>query len=169
MVNNIKVFILNKNMVLSTILFTIMVGVFIAYVLYIMTKYGIQSSISESYYVLPKNRNWMFVLFTWLFAFPAMILGDSYLMFFAGGGIVFVGAAAAMHLQPTKTIHFIGALIGMVLGSIAIITQYHMWYLLPAVFVGIGLAAVFDKKHLLWWTEISVFSAISIAIGCSIF
>ena len=156
-------------MILSTILFSLMVTVFLSYVIFIWSKYGIQKSISESYYVLPKKENWLFVAFTWLFAFPAMILGNSYLMLFAGGGIVFVGAAAAMHTMPTRAVHVTGAIGGMILGCIAMVVQYHMWYLVAAVLVAIGIAALIDKKHLMWWAEVAIFTAISVAIGCSIF
>ena len=156
-------------MVLSTILFTLMVTVFVAYVLFIWIKYGIQKSISESYYMLPQRWNWLFVAFTWLFAFPAMYLGNSLLMLFAGGGIVFVGAAAAMHLQPTRTWHLTGAIGGMILGCLAMILQYHMWYMVAGVAGAVLLAYLLDKKHFMWWTEVVIFTALSIALGCSIF
>jgi len=156
-------------MILSTILFTIMVSVFLAYVGYIWAKYGVQKSISESYYVLPKKKNWLFVAFTWLFAFPAMVLGNSLLMLFAGGGIVFVGAAAAMHTFPTRAWHLTGAIGGMILACLAMITQFGMWYLLPAIAVAILIAFLVDKKHLMWWAEVAIFVAISIALGFSIF
>ncbi len=156
-------------MILSTILFSLMVTVFVAYVLFISIKYGIQKSISESYYVLPKKYNFLFVLFCWLFAFPAMILGNSYLMLFAGGGIVFVGAAAAMHKFPTRWVHLAGAIGGMILGCLAMIFQYHMWYMVVGIVGAILLAALLDKKHLMWWTEIAIFTALSTVIGISLF
>ena len=146
-----------------------MVTVFLAYVSYIIAKYGVLKSISESYYKLPKKKNWLFVAFCWLFAFPAMILGNSLWMLFAGGGIVFVGAAAAMHTFPTRAVHLAGAIGGMIMGCLAMIFQFNMWYLVPAIAVGIGVAALVDKKHLMWWTEIAIFVAISIALGFSIF
>jgi len=156
-------------MILSTILFAVMVTVFLAYVSFIWAKYGVQKSISESYYVLPKKENWLFVAFTWLFAFPAMILGNSLLMLFAGGGIVFVGAAAAMHTFPTRAVHLAGAIGGMILGCLAMIFQFNMWWLVPAIAAAIGLAALIDKKHLMWWAEVAIFVAMSIALGFSIF
>jgi hypothetical protein len=159
----------NNNMILSMILFVLMVSVFLAYVGYIWAKYGVQKSISESYYVLPEKRNWLFVAFTWLFAFPAMILGNSLLMLFAGGGIVFVGAAAAMHTFPTRAVHLTGAIGGMILACLAMITQFGMWWLVPAVGLGILITALLDKKHLMWWAECAIFIAISIALGFSIF
>lgn len=146
-----------------------MVSVFLTYVGYIWLKYGVQKSISESYYVLSEKQNWLFVAFTWLFAFPAMILGDSLLMLYAGSGIVFVGAAAAMHTFPTREVHLAGAIGGMILGCFAMIVQFHMWWLVAGVVTAIGLAALLDKKHLMWWAEVAIFVAISIALGSSIF
>ena len=157
-----------KFMILSSILFTVMVGVFISYVLFIWTKYGIQKSISESYYVLPKKENFLFILFCWLFAFPAMLLGDSYLMLFAGGGIVFVGASAAMHTFPTRMAHLIGAIGGMILACLAMIFQYHMWYMVAGIAGLIPVAYLLDKKHLFWWIEVMIFTAISTVIGISL-
>jgi len=156
-------------MILSTILFSVTVTVFLAYVIFIWSKFGIQKSISESYYVLPKKWNWLFVAFCWLFAFPAMILGSSYLMLFAGGGIVFVGAAAAMHTFPTRAVHLAGAISGMILGCLAMIFQYHMWYMAAGVLALALLALLLDKKHAMWWMEIAIFTAISAVIGISLF
>jgi hypothetical protein len=156
-------------MVLSTILFILMVTVFLSYVTFIWSKYGVQKSISESYYVLPLKWNWLFVAFCWLFAFPAMILGSSYLMLFAAGGIVFVGAAAAMHTFPTRAVHMIGAVGGMILASLAMIIQYHMWYMAAGVLGLALLSLLLDKKHAMWWTELIIFTAISVVLGISLF
>lgn len=146
-----------------------MITVFFAYVIFIWSKYGVQKSISESYYVLPKKWNWLFVMFCWLFTFPAMILGASYWMLFAGAGIVFVGAAAAMHTFPTRTVHLAGAIGGMIIACLAIIIQYHMWYMVVGISALALLAMLLDKKHVMWWTELIIFTAISIVIGISLF
>ena len=156
-------------MILSTILYVIMVSVFISYVLYVSLKYGIQKSISESYYVLPKKENFLFVLFTWLFAFPAMFLGNSLLMFFAGGGIVWVGANAAMHENPTRAIHLTAAIGGMVLGCLAIIFQYDMWYVTAGIAASLPIVYLLDKKHFMWWAEIIIFAAFSVVLGIKLF
>lgn len=155
----------------TTILFILMVTVFLSYVSYIWIKYGIQVSISESYYVLKENddKSWLFIAFCWLFAFPAMILGSSYLMTLAGAGIVFVGAAAAMHTFPTRTVHLVGAIGGMILAGIAMIIQYHMWYMTAGVAVLAVLALLLNKKHAMWWTELIIFAAITIVLGIALF
>lgn len=146
-----------------------MVLVFVSYVSFIWIKYGIQKSISESYYTLPKKENFLFVLFIWLFAFPAMFLGNSLLMFFAGGGIVWVGANAAMHKMPTRAIHLTAAIGGMVLGGLAMIFQYDMWYMTTGIVGLLPIVYLIDKKYFMWWAEIIIFAAISIVIGISIF
>lgn len=146
-----------------------MVTVFLSYVIFIWSKYGVQKSISESYYVLPKKWNWLFVAFCWLFAFPAMIIGSSYWMLLAAGGIVFVGAAAAMHTFPTRAVHLASAIGGMILGSLAMIFQYHMWYMAAGVAALALLSLLVDKKHAMWWTELIIFTAISIVLGISLF
>lgn len=154
---------------LLKILYIIMILDFISYVSYIWYKFGIQKSISESYYVLPKKKNYLFTLFTWIFAIPVMFIGNSLLMFFAGGGIVWVGANAAMHEEPTRAIHLIAAIGGMILGGIAMIFQYDMWYMTAGVAASLPIIYLIDKKHFMWWAELVIFTAISIVIGISIF
>jgi len=119
--------------------------------------------------VLPKKENFLFVLFTWLFAFPAMFLGNSLLMFFAGGGIVWVGANAAMHENPTRAIHLTAAIGGMVLGCLAIIFQYDMWYVTAGIAASLPIVYLLDKKHFMWWAEIIIFAAFSVVLGIKLF
>jgi hypothetical protein len=157
------------NNMLNTILFLLAQVVFIAYVLFIWIKYGAQKSISESYYVLPKKWNWLFVAFCWLFAFPVMIIGNSYLMMAAGGGIVFVGAAAAMHNFPTRWVHLTGAIGGILASQLAIIFQYDLWWVSAISFGLAGLVALLFKKYAMWCVELIAFTAISVVLGTIIF
>jgi len=146
-----------------------MVSVFLSYVIGIWTKYGIQKSISESYYVLPEKWNWLFVAFCWGFIFPAMIIGNSYWMLAAGAGIVLVGAAAAMHTFPTRRWHLIGAIGGIIASQLAIYFQYDMLWLNLVSLPLAGLVAVLFKKYAMWCVELVAFVAICIALGVSIF
>jgi hypothetical protein len=148
-----------------TVLFIIMLTVFFGYVGAIWTKYGILHSISESYYQLPKNLKLLFTLFCWAFAFPAIIIGSNGLMFFAGSGICFVGAAAAFKEDLTKEVHFIGAALGVLLSQLAILFIYKLW-IIPAIFVIFSLFMLFViKKHTIWWIEIAAFLSICITYG----
>lgn len=153
----------------NIVLFFTMLAVFISYVSFIWIKYGIQESISASYYVLPRKLNLLFTLFCWGFAIPAMIIGNTALMFLAGAGIAFVGAAAQTKFKMTRTVHLIGAISGILLSQVATIVDYKMWYL-SVIYLIIGLPILFlDKKHNVWWLEIMAFISICVVLGIKIF
>ena len=154
------------------VLYTIMLTVFVSYVAFIWAKYGVLKSISQSYYELPEKLRPLFTFFCWGFAIPAMILGSSGLMFLAGSGIAFVGAAAAFQEKMTKEVHYIGAGIGVLASQLAIILQYGMWPISVAFFGLSLLLLLFRKKinkHHIWWIEILAFVSICIVLGITLF
>jgi hypothetical protein len=104
----------------------------------------------------------MFTIFCWGFAIPAIIIGIEVtpLMFFAGVGICFVGAAAQIEEEFVYRIHMVAAIGGIVFSQLAIIFGYHMWYV-SVISAVLSLLAVFlSKKHYFWWIEIIAFLAI---------
>jgi hypothetical protein len=99
---------------------------------------------------------------------PAIIIGtiqtDNFIMFLAGSGIAFVGAAAAFKQKLTKTVHFVGAYGGVVLSHISIIYDYKMWYV-TALFVILALTLeLLRVKNKIWWQEVLAFISISIVL-----
>ena len=152
--------------------FWIMLSVFVSYVAFIWIRYDVQKSISDSFYRLiedPKMPNAigqsLFTFFCWGFAFPAIIIGvdltDNVLMFLAGSGICFVGAAAAFKGDKmTHNVHMIGAYSGVAFSQLAIAFLFKMYYV-NIVFILIAvLAQVFRKKlnyNHVWWQEIAAF------------
>lgn len=141
--------------------FVTLVTVFIAYVSFIWIKYGAQSSISQSYYALPKNWNFLFTFFCWGFAIPAIILGVEVtgLMFFAGAGIAFVGAAAQIKDTFVSQVHTIAAVAGIGFSQLAILLGYHMWEVnIVSIIAAIIIALTVSKK--IWWIEIVAFLSI---------
>jgi len=155
-----------------------MLTVFIGYVSWIWARYGVLPSISNSYYHLPKNLQPIFTLFCWGFSLPAIILGSSGLMFFAGAGIAFVGAAAAFKEKMTMEVHVVGALAGVLFSQLAILIQYGMWPL-NLVFLGISaplfITRFIKKKdgthpcpNRTWWIEILAFLLICIVLGIKV-
>jgi len=151
--------------------YIIMLIVFISYVSFIWFKYGIQKSISASYYVLPKNLRLLFTLFCWGFAVPVIIAGveTTPLMFFAGAGICFVGAAGEIKDKWVFKIHMTAAVSGIVFSQLAILFGYHMIYVNIASLILAIAFFLLSKKHYFWWIELTAFSAISYVIGSSIF
>jgi hypothetical protein len=165
-------------MAYTTVLFILLVSVFIGYVSWIWDKYGVLPSISDSYYHLPKNLQPIFTLFCWGFSIPAIILGSSGLMFFAGAGIAFVGAAAAFKEQMTSIVHVVGAMMGVLLSQLAIWLQYGIWqvniaFLVIAIPLTITRFVKIKGKEICpnrtWWVEIAAFLAICVALGITLF
>jgi len=154
-----------------TALYIIMLAVFFGYVSWIWAKYGVLQSISHSYYALPENLRFLFTLWSWGYAFPAMIAASTPLMFFAGAGICFVGAAAAYRQKMTETVHIVGAVSAILFSQLSIILDFHMWY------ITVGFAAIalplaltrFSKKGICpnrtWWVEILAFITIALVLG----
>jgi len=150
------------------ILFITMLLVFISYMAFIISRYGILASISDSYYRLPKNLSFLFTLFCWGFAIPLTIIGlqltDNFLMFFAGSGIVFVGAAAAFKETMTEKVHYVGAAIGISFAQLSTAFDFHMYYVniffLVSILI-ILLGKILGKiKNYVWWIELVAFTLI---------
>ena len=153
------------------ILYILMLVVFISYVSFVWTKYGVQASISDSYYRLPDKLKFLFTLFCWGFSIPAMIIGSTVLMFLAGSAIAFVGAAAEFKDLFTRPVHVIGAMGGVFLSQLATIFDYHLWPISLIFFCLSGLILLF-KKHIpnqTWWIEILAFISICVVLGIEIF
>ena len=149
-------------------LFIIMVTVFVAYVTFIWAKYGVQPSISHSYFILPTDINVLFTLFCWGFAIPAIIVGGTGLMFLAGAGIGFVGAAALTTDKMTETVHTIGATVGITAGQLAIMFNFGLPFITVG-FVAIMLTILIAKiKNTIWWIEIAAFISICLALGINL-
>jgi len=148
-----------------------MLAVFVSYVSAIWIKYGIQKSISDSYYALPEQLRFLFTFFCWGFALPAIIVGVEVtpLMFFAGVGIAFVGAAAQIHDNFVAKVHNITAISGILFSQLAIYFGYHLLWLNIISLSLIALIYFFIKKNYIWWIEIVAFTAISIALGTAVF
>lgn len=147
-----------------------MIIVFLSYVLFIWIKYGIQKSISASYYVLPENLRILFSLFCWGFAFPAIILGIEItpLMFFAGAGICFVGAAPQILEKDVYKVHMVAAISGIIFSQLAIFFGYHMLWL-NILSIILAALSLLSKKYYFWFIELVAFGSILYAISTTIF
>ncbi len=144
-----------------------MLVVFISYVSWIWARYGVLKSISQSYYELPKNLQFLFTFFCWGFSLPAIIVGSTGLIFLAGSGIGFVGAAAAFQEDMTHEVHMIGAGTGVTASQLAIFLNFGLWPINIA-FISASLFLLLFRKKIrgwIWWIEIAAFLSICIALG----
>jgi hypothetical protein len=149
-------------------LFIFMFTIFVSYVGFIYFVYGIQKSISESYYTLPKNLKFLFTLFCVGFSVPAMILGNSLLMFIAGAGICFVGVATDFKWKFMETIHISAAVAGITASQLAIFFQYGLPWINVAFIVTFIALLAFKVKNSTWWVEIAAFLAICLTFALSL-
>lgn len=149
---------------MNIILLLLSALIFISYIQRVAHFYGIQKSISESYYRLPDKYKFIFTLSLWGFAMPVLIIGNSLLMFAAASAICFVGAAAAFKdLKITKQVHMVGAYGGILLGMVSIIIDYNLWELVLIASM-LSLFTRFFIKNYIWWIEVIAFFTILLAI-----
>ena len=125
--------------------------------------YGVQKSISDSFYCLPIRARGLFTLALVGFSIPVMIFADNTLMFLAGSAIVFVGAASDFKRDITKVWHYAAAVIGITLGMASLIIDYGRIELV-ILFVVISIILRFTKSNFIWWIEIIAFYLILIGI-----
>ncbi|HPC09609.1 MAG TPA: hypothetical protein PLN85_00855 [archaeon] len=170
-------FIIKKEMEYLKYFWGFMLFVFISYISFVWIKYGIQRSISDSYYKLSKKLQPLFVFFCWGFAFPAIVIGvtltDNFLMFLAGTGICFVGAAAAFKENLTKIVHMIGAYGGVFFSQLSIALDFKMFYV-NIIFITIAiifeiLSYMKKMNNKIWWQEILAFLSIVFVFYCNLF
>ena len=144
--------------------------IFLSYVTFLVFKFGILSSISDSWYELKKLGGVWYSLFTWFCYSLGFLMffqtnGTAPALFFiSGAGLVFVGVATQFMskdcLEPW--IHFTGATL-CILGSLtAIGVERHNW--LPLIGWGFVSAIIEvlhpNLKNKTWWLEITAFSFI---------
>lgn len=149
----------------QSILFGISFVVFLVYFLWVYFNYGIQSSISNSFYIVWKqhpdnpNKRWWFTAALWGFSFPLAVIGvEAHPLFFlAAALIIFVGAAPAFKSTRTQNlVHMVGAIGGI---SAAIVAFALLGQILTVGIIGIPIIAVssIQVKNTTWWVETIAF------------
>lgn len=150
-----------------TQLLLLMLASFFGYTLFISFKYGIQTSVSESYYRLPRNLQWLFTIATWAYAIPAIIIGleltDNGLVFLSGTAICFVGASPAFKSMGLEAdVHLIGAVVGIIAMQLFLLV-IGLWWITVAFIIITTITALTRTKNITWWVEVWAFISIAIA------
>lgn len=144
-------------------LLTYMIISFAIYTICIAKRYGVLYSISSSWYKLPKNRRWEFILFTWSLGISLVLVAqrvhnDAYA--YAGMLMCFVGLAG--HFKSYKAvnvIHNIGS-VGCILMCCILLIIDNYWGSLLGIIIGIIFLKVFKKNNFVWWFEVISFCCI---------
>lgn len=158
-------------MVYNIILFVISIGVFIGYNVITYLNFGQLPHISGSYYSWKeKGYPYAFLMGTWGYAVPIILIAQTPLLFLSGAALTFVGLTGDAKIESggklANNIHHIGAKLGVGLALLSEIIDYKMYWL-----AGITLALIFlfDKlgfKNNNYWLEIVAYVSI---ISCIFF
>ena len=128
------------------VFYIISLVVFVGYVTAIVARYGVPTSISESYYLMPKKYGApIFSAFCLLVALPLMIYWFDaspeqwrFLVFLACAPLIFVGVACEFKADLTSTVHFVSAIASAVFSQLWIVINTPLW----PVSVGLLLLAL---------------------------
>ena len=147
-----------------------MLTVFLSYVGYIWIRYGVQKSISDSYYRLrPEKLGFIFTLFIMGFAYPAAVVAANVWITPAAFLIIVVGIARAFKdSKLLHTLHMIGAYGGVGLSMVGIWVYYHMWYVTIIFIIISGILFILNVKNKIWWVECLAFISICIVLGLNL-
>lgn len=135
---------------------------FTAYLIYIISKYGVLKSISDSYYFLEKKG--LFFVFIINTSWSFMIVGETWLMFLAGALLMFVGGAAAFKEKTTGIVHVIGAIGGITAGMASLCVDFKLWWLVILYTLLALFLSLANVRNRTWWIEVSAFVTVIIGL-----
>lgn len=129
------------------------------YLCYVVAKFGIPKSISDTYYLLGK-QGWLFQLALAATAFcvvPSLIDASTentkFLAFLGCAGLLFVSAAPLFKLELEGKVHFTSAYICC--GSLVLWQVFNTSWIIPlSCFALVAIPMIKDKKYM-WWLEIA--------------
>lgn len=149
---------------------------FTGYLIIIYWLFGWIPSISQSYYEFQarygNKYTWLFTVVLALFAMPIMVYGLNrfegnnfqFLFFLAPTGILFTAFAPQFKESLTSNVHYIGALVGIICGILAIILILKLYLAVFCWFILCGLIYGFKINNYLYWVEVISFYLILIAL-----
>lgn len=154
-------------------LFLIMQIAFWGYWFAVYFKFGIQPSISQSYYSWKKHSDqaWTPRLWFWFMilgiSIPFIVIMETGWGFLGGSLVALIGAAADYRIKSVLKPHLLGSFVGIPMCLVAEGLKHGGW-----AWLGIGLLAlVFGVFHLAkvknktWWIETAAFVIASINVS----
>ena len=132
----------------------------ITYIAVVWVLFGIQKSISDSYYRYYKTKwKYAFTIFCWSLAYPALLLSPTPIMFAAFILLGITGVSPAFKQDKyVKSAHMIGAYGGVLFSQLSISLDHNMFWQITAPFVVISVLLLLVRKKLkynhIWFIEI---------------
>jgi hypothetical protein len=150
----------------------IQIAIFITYITFVVLKFGVLPSISESWYELKNLGGVWHSLFTWFcfgIGFTMFFQTNDiapWLFFLSGAGFSMVGTATMFKLKEDiqPYIHFIGALCG-IMGSLLGIWVERGTSFPFIFFMAFSLLITLTiEKNRTWWIEMYAFLCVSLGL-----
>jgi len=143
-----------------------MTTAFPLYITYILWRnnWKVLHSVSDSWYILKQKEQHeeiLFTIFTYFLGIGLILqYYHSFLFFLAGMGLFWVGTQTQFRGESIKgTIHYVGAVLAIVLSLIGLLTQ-GVW--IPLLICGVGTSIMYlgKIKNFIWWVEMLAFLTI---------
>ena len=142
--------------------------VLFGYLAFVVAKFGIPQSISDTFYLLGK-KGWMFQVALAATAFcvvPSLINASSentqFLAFLACAGLAFVAFAPLFKMDLEGKVHFVSAYICC--GSLALWQVFNTSWVIPAVCLAlVAIPMIKDRKYM-WWLEVATIVSAYVSI-----
>lgn len=139
---------------------------FLVYVAFVWGKYGIQQSISISFYKWPTDEKILFRFFIWILSLAIILGGIGWgIKTFLISGLLLslVGIFSRIQIKWVFMIHMIGAIGGIIACyiGIAIINLNIGIIAFLLILVGVILSFIFgNRKNIIWDIEVICFSVL---------
>jgi hypothetical protein len=147
--------------------------VLFGYLAFVVVKFGIPPSISESYYLLGK-KGWLFQIALMVTAFcvvPSLVDASSentrFLAFLACAGLLFVAGAPLFKLRFDGKVHFISA--ALCCGGLVLWQVVNTSWVIPALSFGFACYPMLKGKKYMWWLEIATVTSAYVSLWLKIY
>ena len=138
------------------------------YLAFVVAKFGIPQSISDTYYLLGK-QGWLFQLALAATAFcvvssliDASSENTKFLAFLACAGLAFVAAAPLFKMELEGKVHFTSAYICC--GSLVLWQVFNTSWLIPLVCFALVVIPMLKDRKYMWWMEIATIASTYISL-----
>lgn len=134
--------------------------ILLAYLAYLVKRFGVLTSISDSTYFLERKKRHYFTIVLWSIALLNFFQPMEMYGAVAASMLMFTGATIVFKNDDgfSDKVHYTSAVVALVLSVVGLIVMYGMWWMPLSIIAFCGLALLLDKiKNFVWWLEIIVF------------
>jgi hypothetical protein len=146
---------------------TISFPLYVTYILW-RNNWKVLHSVSDSWYVLKQHERHeeiLFTIFTYFLGIGTLLQYYIHpLFFFAGMGFFWVGTQTQFKGESIKgTIHYIGAVLGIVLSLVGLGLTLS-WIPLLLMLGGVGIMKLGKINNFIWWAEMLAFLIVIVGL-----